>query len=240
MMSASSSCRVVGLLAGFSLISCFGWQGIISSAPRSMENLPAADTQRRKYLVLVSYSFFGVLGGGVPASAGNLPEGTGADLSKVGTVEALVPILAVRNSLDQLKLQLAKPSRPGLVSIDTSIPKDEMAFKKLFDAYSDPVSYKQKFLDQNAFLVYYTKGFDGPGRSNIEADINQRQTEQFGLRNEAWIAWENFLAETAFLQEEDNDCIAYLNATIRAIDSYISLAPANDVKIAKSNLGMSL
>jgi hypothetical protein len=204
-----------------------------------MENLPTADTQRRKYLVLVSCSFFGVLGGGVPASARNLPEVTGADLSKVGTVEALVPIIAVRNSLDQLKLQLAKPSRSGL-AIDTSIPKDEMAFKKLFDAYSDPVSYKQKFLDQNAFLVYYTKGFDGPGRSNIEEDINQRQTEQFGLRNEAWIAWENFLAETAFLQDEDNDCIAYLNATIRAIDSYILLAPANDVKIAKSNLGISL
>jgi hypothetical protein len=238
-MSASSSCRIVGLLAGFSLISCFAWQGL-SSAHHYHENLPAVDTQRRKYLGLVSSNFVGaILGGGRPTSARNLPEATGADLSKVGTVETLVPIIAVRYSLDQLRPQLAKPSSSGL-AIDSSIPRDEMAFKRLFDAYSDPVSYKQNFLDQNAFLVYYTKGFDGPGRSNIEADMNQRQTEQFGLRNEAWIAWENFLAETAFLQDEDNDCISYLNATIRAIDSYIMLAPVNDAKTAQSKLGMSL
>ena len=35
-----------------------------------------------------------------------------------------------------------------------NIPRDENDFKRLFDSYSTPVSYKQKFLDQNAFLVY--------------------------------------------------------------------------------------
>ena len=232
-----TSVRTIGLLVWVLQQSCFGWQGR-PSAKFPVENLVIVDAQRRKYLGLVSSCFVGGVLGGWPveALASNLPEATGADLSNVGTVETLIPIVALRSSLDQLKSQLAKPpSSPSLV-IDTSIPREELAFKRLFDVYSDPVSYKQKFLDQNAFLVYYTKGFDGPGRPNIEADVNKRQTEQFGLRNEAWIAWENFLAETAFLQEDDNDCLSYLNGSIRAIDAYLELAPLDAVKIAKSKV----
>jgi hypothetical protein len=44
----------------------------------------------------------------------------------------------------------------------------------LFDEHSEGISYKQQFLDQNAFLVYYTKGFDGPGRPSIEDEDSNR------------------------------------------------------------------
>jgi hypothetical protein len=120
-----------------------------------------------------------------------------------------------------------------------AIPSSEQDFKRLFDAYSDPVSYKQKFLDQNAFLVYYTKGFDGPGRANIEEGVNERQTLQFGARNEVWIAWENFLVELKFIDDADNDLSKYLADTTRAIDSYLRLAPVADVKEAQQTLGVS-
>lgn len=231
---------IMGLLIGFSLLSCFGWQGRpLVQQSQSLKNRAMSFGKRRDYLGLVSSSFIaGILSGEPKAMASNLPVPTGADVSKVGTLEKLVPIVALRSSLEQLKSQLTEPSFSKL-TIDASLPRDETAFKKLFDAYSDPVSYKQKFLDQNAFLVYYTKGFDGPGRASIEADMNERQTQQFGFRNEAWIAWENFLSETAFIKDEDNDCIAHLNATIQAIDSYIMLAPVDDVQLAKSQVGMS-
>ena len=49
-------------------------------------------------------------------------------------------------------------------------PKDEKSLKRLFDEYSSDVSYKQKYMDSNAFVVYYTKGFDGKDRPNIEDD----------------------------------------------------------------------
>ena len=234
---SNGSFRFFGLMVWVSQQSSFGWQGQ-PSAHFAVDKPDIGDVPRRKYLGLVSSSLMGVVLGvrSVEASARNLPETTGADLSNIGTVETLTPIVALRSSLEKLGSQLAKvPSSPNLV-IDTSIPRDEMAFKRIFDAYSDPVTYKQKFLDQNAFLIYYTKGFDGPGRANIEAGVNERQTEQFGLRNEAWIAWENFLAETAFLQEPNNDCLSYLNTTIRAIDAYLELAPLDDVKTAKSKV----
>jgi hypothetical protein len=82
------------------------------------------------------------------------------------------------------------------------LPMRESEFKAIFDANSDPLSYKQKFVDQNAFLVYYTKGFDGPGRPSIESDLPTKQPLQYGARNDAWIAWSDFLAELEFQQRE--------------------------------------
>jgi hypothetical protein len=120
-----------------------------------------------------------------------------------------------------------------------NIPTNEQDFKRLFDAYSDPVSYQQKFMDQNAFLVYYTKGFDGPGRPSMEdkeTTVNERQTLQFGARNEAWIAWDNFLVELPFLNDKDNDLDKYLQATIRAVDAYLSLAPKSNMQQANQEV----
>lgn len=177
--------------------------------------------------------------GTLPVHASNLPESTGADTSKTGQLETLIPVVALRSSLGQLKAQLST-NRNGSLKInldDYAVPRDEVTFKRIFDSYSDPVSYKQKFLDQNAFLVYYSKGFDGPGRDNIESDINERQTQQFGLRNDAWIAWENFLIELKFVNDDDNDCIKYITSAIQAVDSYLSLAPQADLVAAKKRIG---
>jgi hypothetical protein len=170
------------------------------------------------------------------AQASNLPASTGADTAKVGTVDSLIPIASLRYSLGRIQSELVRGEK---IVIDKSIPNSEIEFKRKFDEYSDTVSYKQRFLDNNAFLVYYTKGFDGPGRANIEADINERQTQQFGLRNEAWIAFEAFLVELKFMDDDDNDAAKFLDKAVRALDSYLSLAPQEDVKAAQESLGVS-
>lgn len=101
--------------------------------------------------------------------AQNLPKATGADLTKTGTTEKLAPILELEEKLRQAA-ELLKPlplltkelqSKEVVVDLSrllSVIPTHEGEFKRLFDEYSDPISYKQKYLDQNAFLVYYTKG----------------------------------------------------------------------------------
>ena len=106
------------------------------------------------------------------------------------------------------------------------------------DAYSVPVSYKQRFVDANAFLVYYSKGFDGPGRPTIEQDLPVKQTLQYGSRNDAWVAWEEFLVEWDFASKGEDDSKdelqQALDKTVKALDAYLSLAPVEDLKQAKS------
>ncbi|VEU41785.1 unnamed protein product [Pseudo-nitzschia multistriata] len=137
-------------------------------------------------------------------------------------------------------------------TVPVTIPTREEEFKRLFDAYSDQVSYKQKFLDQNAFLVYYTNGYDGPGRDSLEKDpVNERQTLQFGARNEAWIFWDDFLSECDFYEssirktgasssddadESFVDMMKYLSNTIQALDSYLKLSPPEDLKAAEKEV----
>ena len=192
------------------------------------------------------------------ASAENLPSSNGADLSQTGSIDTLTPIVSIQRSISSAKLQLDGSSE-GSSSIVTpttcanllqpllkSIPRDEKSFKRIFDSYSTPVSYKQKFLDQNAFLVYYTKGFDGPGRANIEEDTNGVQTLQYGSRNDAWAAMDDLLVELEFGQKSKNDesalstkgeLAALIDKVLGALDSYLSLAPAEDVKEASKRLG---
>ena len=203
--------------------SCRGWSG----------NEVGVTATRRQWvkqgLSVVGWSSIAWLQ--QPAFSSNLPVPTGADTSKVGTVDTLIPLVVLRDSMVTMQRELSNQS-PGKFQIDGSIPKVENEFKKLFDSYSEPISYKQRFLDQNAFLVYYTKGFDGPGRGNIEDDINERQTQQFGLRNEAWIAWENFLTELKYIDDKDNDCAKYLASAVRSLDAYLDLAPKADLEAA--------
>eukprot|EP00536_Pseudo-nitzschia_multiseries_P004866 jgi/Psemu1/302919/fgenesh1_kg.85_\ len=205
-----------------------------------------------------------------------MPVSNGADTSKVGTVSALVPLVTLRNNLASLRQNIegqqqntadgrlldmiaktkneltfknsGKDSSRGLATI----PIREEAFKRIFDAYSDQVSYKQKFLDQNAFLVYYTNGYDGPGRDSLEKDpVNERQTLQFGARNEAWICWEDFLAEWDFyassargtgsttnddVEEVLLDMVKYLSNVMQAIDNYLKLSPPDDLQAAQQEL----
>lgn len=163
------------------------------------------------------------------SNARNLPQSTGADMDKVGTVEALTPIVRIQKTL-----------KDGSVStLLHTIPIDEQAFKRIFDEYSDPISYKQKFMDNNAFLVYYTRGFDGPGRPNIEEDLPQRQTLQYGARNEAWIAWQELQVELEFAAkypDDVSDVNKYLDKMIAAVDAYLQLAPPDDVQQAIKNI----
>jgi len=198
-----------------------------------------------------------------PALARNMPISNGADTSKIGTVSALLPIVKLRTDLELLRQTLQKQHKknddgPSAVITKTktaisftgnsnkpaTIPTLEVEFKRLFDAYSDQVSYKQKFLDQNAFLVYYTNGYDGPGRGSLEKDpVNERQTLQFGARNEAWVGWDDFLAEWEYYEslsrrtssnddadDSFSDMIKYLSKTTQAVDRYLTLSPPQDLE----------
>lgn len=173
----------------------------------------------------------------LPSVARNLPEPTGASGTKTGTIEALIPIVQIRETLISAKSKLG--DWKAVSQALASLPQEEISFKVLFDEYSDPVSYKQKFLDQNAFLVYYTKGFDGPNRPSIESDLPEKQTLQFGARNEAWVAWNDLQAELAFVRknpEDDNDVKELVCKTLEAVQVYLKLAPASDVANAEKQL----
>lgn len=178
----------------------------------------------------------------------NLPPSNGATYSKTGTVETLLPILKMKSALLQIQDQcISYDSNRGqsfrynndddsdanqrllvesiFQQIQTSIPTQEKAFKKIFDEYSDPITYKQKYMDQNAFLIYYTKGFDGFGRPSIEDSMGveieagaaggtggtptytrrlSKQTLQYSARNEIWIAFEEFYTELEYIRKEQN------------------------------------
>ncbi|KAL7571009.1 hypothetical protein ACA910_003731 [Epithemia clementina (nom. ined.)] len=177
----------------------------------------------------------------------NLPESNSADWSRTGSVDTLRPIVRIREGLKVLRNQLGTTATAKCVhniSINRNkileIPSKEQEFKQVFDAYSNPLSYKQRFLDQNVFLVYYTKGFYGPNCPNIE-DGNAsslKQTMQYGACNEAWVAWESFLSELDFVQSQNmKDCDEdelerFLTTTMSAVDAYLEQAPAQDVKKA--------
>ena len=172
-----------------------------------------------------------------PAQARNLPEqfASQTDISRQsGRLEALIPIVQLQDSMLQLQSTLLKDG--DLKPMMQKIPTNEASFKALFDKYSDPVSYKQQFLDKNAFLVYYTQGFDGPGRPSIESDVPIKQSNQYGARNEAWVAWQECLDEYAYRQkgEEDVDMLTPLSKVLQALDRYLSQAPPQDVERAKS------
>jgi hypothetical protein len=106
------------------------------------------------------------------ASARNLPTSNGASGANRGEASTLVPILQMRNDVESALAQIANLQE--CESLLSKLPQIEKDFKKLFDEHSEGISYKQQFLDQNAFLVYYTKGFDGPGRPSIEEEDSNR------------------------------------------------------------------
>lgn len=106
------------------------------------------------------------------AWARNLPTSNGASAANRGEASTLVPILQMMNDIESALAQIANLQE--CESLLSKLPQIEKDFKKLFDEHSEGISYKQQFLDQNAFLVYYTKGFDGPGRPSIEEEDSNR------------------------------------------------------------------
>jgi len=180
-----------------------------------------------------------------PAFAKNLPDvSPSVDPTRTGTTETLQPVLQLEAVLKELHIVLdqAKKQQPLAVAGDATrssnvlkeltaqtrtIPRTEREFKAIFDAYSDPVSYKQKFVDQNAFLVYYTKGFDGPSRPSIESDLPVKQNMQYGARNDAWVAYDDFCVELDYQRGSNNSSYdpeelqKHLQRAIDAVDSYL-------------------
>ena len=171
------------------------------------------------------------------AAARNLPEDFGSSFIRSGTPQALIPIADMAASI-----KAASKALPDINACDSILQastafKSEKEFKKIFDAYSDKVSYKQRYLDQNAFLVYYTAGFDGVGRPRIDSDDAEttRTSLQFGFRNDAWVAVDEAVADAHFIAaslskgngvslEDTKDLKTALEAADKAFDNYIQLA----------------
>lgn len=217
------------------------------------DDRPPETWKRREVLFASLGAFLGLAP--LSASAANLPSSTGADLSKTGTVDTLVPIVAMQSSILGVRslLQSEEEVTPETcslllqsLSMGEAVPRDETAFKRIFDAYSTPVSYKQRFLDQNAFLVYYTKGYDGPGRPNIEEDDggdSGLQTMQYGARNDAWAAMDELFVELEFGKRvkgeydgSKGELVQLFDKVSVALDAYLSLAPASDFEEATRRL----
>ena len=83
----------------------------------------------------------------------NLPEETGASKSNQGQISSLIPIIKMQKALEKALLAANNNNVPDTKSYLDLIPSKEKDFKRLFDEYSQGVSYKQEYLDKNAFLV---------------------------------------------------------------------------------------
>ena len=99
----------------------------------------------------------------------------------------------------------------------------------------------QLFLRLQTCISDYTKGFDGPGRPNIEDDTeNSIQTLQYGARNDAWAALDDLFVELEYGQRSSDSDAAELAAlaqrVVLALDAYLSLAPVADVEQASASL----
>jgi len=245
-MKKTSSCAAALIVALSLSTPSFAWSFSKNALIKSTSN-----ATRRGFLFekLVSSVILIQTLDATPALSANLPESNGADLSKTGTVEKLVPIVSYRNSLEECKNLLLDGAgtssgtslSPALLNrilmLLKYLPTDEKSVKKIFDEFSDPVSYKQKYLNQNAFLVYYTKGYDGPNRDSIESGEMPRQTLQYGARNECWNALDDFLIELNFGIKDHSstrsDILDPLNKTISSFDRYLSIASQDDLDIAQ-------
>ena len=187
--------------------------------------------------------FIGAATAFVPGLAvgANLPSDNGAKGDQRGTVAALVPIVRVASSVLQASRAVQAGKLQDAQKALDAIPATEKPFKRLFDEYSEPVSYKQKYKDSNAFVVYYTQGFDGAGRPSIEAPDakEERQTRQYGYRNDAWAAVDDARAEVKYCIDEKADTAeltSMLKRASAALDGYLGLAPSSDVAAARAKL----
>ena len=168
----------------------------------------------------------------------NLPDSTGATGTNRGLLIALIPIDGMRMTVADAEktMFLSPPSIKDCKGLLDTLPGSEKEFKRLFDEYSEGISYKQQYLDKNAFIVYYTKGFDGPSRPSIEADdpMSIKQSRQYGYRNDAWVAIDDARSEVSYLLEQSSEDITDLKISLReaskAFDGYLSLVPADDLK----------
>ena len=113
--------------------------------------------------------FIGAATAFVPGLAvgANLPSDNGAKGDQRGTVAALVPIVRIASGIAQASRAVQAGKLQDAQKALDAIPATEKPFKRLFDEYSEPISYKQKYKDSNAFVVYYTQGFDQCGNQPV-------------------------------------------------------------------------
>lgn len=255
------STRVLLIIVSAILINGKLIQSLSSSGSRSsqrlMDNLEMFSLEmkksdlKRKDFISLSIAFSGfIFSNPLKAAASNLPESTGADFSKTGSPEKLAPILAMKEDLDEVQKKLIENQSPSSTQqlleqlkkiLENSIPEDEKAFKRIFDEYSQPVSYKQKYMDSNAFLIYYTKGFDGVGRPSIESgDEIPLQTLQYGARNECWTSYDDLITEIKFGIKDGSTELGelklFLDKSISSWNNYIGLAPRSTIEKAEELL----
>ena len=108
------------------------------------------------------------------AVAANIPTDNGAAGRARGTAEALRDVVAMQAAVEAAVAACPKNLDEVQKSLGSNtVPMSEKDFKKLFDEYSEAITYKQRYMDQNAFLVYYTGGFDGPGRPKMEENRDE-------------------------------------------------------------------
>ena len=176
-----------------------------------------------------------------PTLARNLPQSNGASAINRGQPSSLVPILKIKQIVEQASQQT--DDLIACAQLLHQIPSKEGEFKKLFDEHSEGISYKQVFMDQNGFLVYYTQGFDGPGRPTIEQDDDStiREKAQFGARNDAWVSVDEALSEAEYLlsnptDTDRSDLRKSLRLVSQALTEYVSLDSAEVVREATNLL----
>ena len=83
------------------------------------------------------------------AYARNLPTSNDAKGDKRGKLEALIPIIKMEQQVKKALNDL-----PNVLNIDldlNQLPLNEKEFKRLFDEYSEAVSYKQIFMVSNDY-----------------------------------------------------------------------------------------
>lgn len=197
---------------------------------------PSADSINRRLIYSIITTFCSLISPtyNFDAYARNIPESNGATGKLTGTTQALFPIISMSDIINDANIICSEDLNLCKERLD-KLPLDERNFKRLFDEYSVGISYRQQYLDKNAFVVYYSKGFDGPGRTNIEDDDDQTilQKRQYGARNDAWFAVDDAKSEVSYLltHEDDDrsDLVKAMQKAHTAFEEYLSLAPKEQV-----------
>ncbi|CAM9567841.1 unnamed protein product [Chrysoparadoxa australica] len=199
---------------------------------------------RRQTLVLTAASLLAIPAS--PARAVSLTQASSKQ-KLPATIAALAHVLKVKTLLEDgaaaVKGRDLALARKTLASVP-----EATKLKAVFDAYAGPVSYSTRVKENNAFLIYYTGGYDGTGRAKLGSREEEeqdpsiaRQAEQYGLRNEVIFQLaeanslldfvsssgpdEQELPELAELQEA-------LASAVTSIDKFLALASPDDLRQA--------
>ena len=136
-----------------------------------------------------------------------------------------------------------RPSPPDLITSSSPhdrhratvvVPTKDLRQTDAMPTLGTPTD-KQVYMDQNAFLVYYTQGFDGPGRPKMEDEAPSLLSRQNGFRNDAWAALDDARAEVEYLLSspgggtaapaDSAELRSYADAAQSAVQAYVALAP---------------